>query len=46
MSIVQIPGSAILVATLVAAMGLAALSPLPASMPAKAPVAAVTLASR
>ena len=47
MSIVQIPGSALLVATLVIAMGLAAMSPLPASMPAKAPAAtAVTVASR
>lgn len=47
MSNIQIPGSALLVATLVAAMGLAAMSPLPASMPAKAPAAtSVTLAAR
>ena len=47
MSIVQIPGSALLVATLVVAMGLAAMSPLPASVPAQAKApAAVTLASR
>lgn len=40
MSITSIPASALLVATLVAAMGVAAFSPLPASMPAKAPIAA------
>lgn len=43
---IQVPGSAVLVATLIAAMGLAAMSPLPASV-AKAPAAATsTVASK
>jgi hypothetical protein len=41
----QIPGSAILAATLFAAFGLAAMAPMPASLAPQAPTPAISTAS-